>query len=818
MRGDALTNTACYPELPMPRTLDRYIVREVIPPFVLSLLILTFLLVLPPVMQYLENLLAKGVTWTTAARIIWTAVPQALGLTIPMSLLVGLLVGLGRLSADRETVALLACGVSPYRLLVPVGILSAVGAAATAYVMLVALPDANQTFRELTFEVISKRVESDIRPRIFFEDFPGWVLYARDEPEPGTPGWKDILVSDTTNPRTTNIYLAHRARLVLNRAKREVHLVLSDGTRYSTSKPGEAETFRFPGESWLKLNPQEVFREAGLPRGVAEKTIPELRRDLAEKVRNGISPHPEIIAIQQKFSIPAACLVFGIVGLALGMTVARDTKMAGFVVGIAVIFVYYVVFLLAESVTKGYYATPDAVRAGGHFLAAHLARWAPNIVMGGFGIVALIWRARYTEARLPARSAMLIGRLLTRASGVLRRRDAAAPPESRSPAAQRTPKTVIVIRVPHLYVPLPGLLDRYIARLYLRVAGLSFLALLGLFYISTFIDRSDKIFKGQASPGMVGQLLVYMTPQFVYFVIPIATLLSVLVTFGLLSRSSELTVMKACGISLYRAAGAVVLLSLVASTALFSLEQQLLAPANRRADALDRQIRGRPPRLQDVRNRQWVVGRDGDTFYHYAYFDPMRDELAGLVIYKANVASWNLTTTTYADRATYGDGWTAVSGWEEDFASDRAKAAGKPLWQPLTNYALGGLESPDFFKSEQPLADMMTVGQLKQYVDELSATGANVIPLMVDLQKKMAFPLVTFVMTLLAVPFGVSTGKRGTLYGIGLGIVIALSYWILISAFVAVGKGGLLSPVLAGWAPNILVASAAGYLFLTVRT
>ena len=77
----------------MVRTIDRYIIREVIPPFLLSLLILTFLLVLPPVMEHLEKLLAKGVSWSTAARIIWTAVPQAAGLTIPMSLLVGLLVG-----------------------------------------------------------------------------------------------------------------------------------------------------------------------------------------------------------------------------------------------------------------------------------------------------------------------------------------------------------------------------------------------------------------------------------------------------------------------------------------------------------------------------------------------------------------------------------------------------------------------------------------------------------------------------------------------------------------------------------------------------
>ena len=95
----------------------------------------------------------------------------------------------------------------------------------------------------------------------------------------------------------------------------------------------------------------------------------------------------------------------------------------------------------------------------------------------------------------------------------------------------------------------------------------------GLFYISTFIDASDKLFKGVATGAMVTQLLVYKTPQFVYFVIPIAALLSVLVTFGTLSRTSELTVMKACGVSLYRVAVPVVLLSLAWSAALFALDQ-----------------------------------------------------------------------------------------------------------------------------------------------------------------------------------------------------------------------------------------------------
>lgn len=797
----------------MPRTLDRYVIREILPPFLLSLLILTFLLVLPPVMEHLENLLAKGVTWTTAARILWTAVPQALGLTIPMALLVGILVGLGRLSADRESVALLACGVSPYRLLRPMLALGGLAGAATLYVMIVAIPDANQTFRELTFEVISKRVEGDIRPRVFFQDFPGWVLYARDEPPAGTAGWKDLWVADTTQPGATTIYLAQQGRLALNREARTVHLILTDGTRYAMAKPGHADTFRFKSDLILALNPDQVFRQVNLVRGANEKTIADLRASMAEKVTAGASPHSEILALQQKFSLPAACLVFAIVGLALGLSVARDSKMAGFVVGIAVIFVYYVILLLAESVTKGYYADAETVRSS-RFLLAHAARWIPNLVLGLFGIGALVWRARYTEARLPFGLSARLGAGWDAVAARFSRDRQQPASDVGTPARPPRPGApVVVIRVPRLHLPMPGLVDRYIAAIYLRIAGLSFLALLGLFYLSTFIDRSDKLFKGQATLGMLGQLLVYMTPQFVYFVIPIAALLAALVTFGLLARSSELTVMKACGISLYRAAASVVLLSLGFSAVLFALDQQLLARANRKADALDAVVRGRPPKLYDSADRRWVIGRDG-AIYHYTYFDADREEFAGLTIYRPDERSWTLDRMEFSPVVRYAadQGWLANTGWVQNYA------ATPPTWQPFSHRTLDQIEPPDYFKTEQPLADMMTVRQLRRYVDELAASGANVVPLRVDLQKKLAFPFVTLVMTLLAVPFGVSTGRRGTLYGVGVAIVIALSYWIVISGFVAVGKGGMIAPLLAGWAPNIMVGSIASYLMLTART
>ena len=128
------------------------------------------------------------------------------------------------------------------------------------------------------------------------------------------------------------------------------------------------------------------------------------------------------------------------------------------------------------------------------------------------------------------------------------------------------------------------------------------------------------------------------------------------------------------------------------------------------------------------------------------------------------------------------------------------------------------IEPPDYFKNESPDAEQMTYGQLKAYVARLSASGADVVPHMVALQRKIAFPFVTVIMTLLAIPFAVTTGRRGALDGIGVGIVLAIVYWTTFILFTAIGSGGLLPPTLAAWASNILFGAAAAYMILTVRT
>jgi lipopolysaccharide export system permease protein len=156
---------------------------------------------MPPILRNGEQLVAKGVALADGRARLVDAHAAGVSITIPMALLVGILVALGRLSADREFVALQACGVSVFRVLRPIALLAIAGTAATAYETIIALPDANQTFREITFNIVAASAETDIKPRVFFSNFPNRILYVRDMPPGGT--WRDVFFADDTKADQT---------------------------------------------------------------------------------------------------------------------------------------------------------------------------------------------------------------------------------------------------------------------------------------------------------------------------------------------------------------------------------------------------------------------------------------------------------------------------------------------------------------------------------------------------------------------------------------------------------------------------------------
>jgi lipopolysaccharide export LptBFGC system permease protein LptF len=390
-------------------------------------------------------------------------------------------------------------------------------------------------------------------------------------------------------------------------------------------------------------------------------------------------------------------------------------------------------------------------------------------------------------------------------------------------------------------LPRPGLLDLYVSGQYLRIFFLGLFGLLGIFYISTFMDLADKLFRGSATTPMLARYFFFQTPQYVYYVIPMSALVATLVTVGLMTKNSELVVMRACGISLYRAVAPLLLFAVAASAVLFVLQERVMAYSNREADRLNRLIRGFPPASFGALDRRWMVAENGDI-YHYDFFDARKNEFRQFVLYHLDPARWDLGSMTRAGRVALaraaapgeraesvetGEGverlaapeWTGFDGWSRVFSETTlgnvtrtAVEYGKFSERPLP------LESPGYFKTDEPDAALMTYGQLKEYVTQLRAGGYNVMPYLVALQRKVAFPFVTVVMTLLAVPFAVMTGRRGALYGVGVAIVLAITYSLMMSVCAAIGAGGLLSPVLAAWTPNILFGAAAAYLILTVRT
>jgi LPS export ABC transporter permease LptG len=499
-------------------------------------------------------------------------------------------------------------------------------------------------------------------------------------------------------------------------------------------------------------------------------TIPELRARVEEMRKRGDSPHMELITIHRKWSIPVACLIFGLIGIALGATNRRDGSLGSFVLGLIVIFAYYIPMYLGPSLAKG------------HLVPPWFAAWLPNIVMGIGAVALLVWRDKAADRPLK----MPIPEFL------------------RARARMPSPHTWRIIRI----------LDAYVTSSYAEVFALAAVALAGIFYITTFLDLADKVFKGEATWEMLGRYFVFMTPQYVYYIIPLAVLVAALVTVSVLTKNNELVVMKACGVSLYRIALPMVVYAVLAGAALFTLDETILGPSNRRAETLNRAIRGRAVNT-DAINRQWVVGSRGEI-YHYNFIDPQTRRMLGVSVFEFTPAMERLTKRTTAERATAAAAesnvWHLENGWTRSFSPDGA--AGFTAFEGADRT----LDALSAFVTEAPNAEFMGYTQLRSYTERLRKGGFDVLDQDVALAGKLAFPFVTVVMTLMAVPFAVMTGRGGAMAAIGVGIGLALTYWITISVFAAMGTGGLVTPVIAAWGPNMIFGAAAIYLLLTVRT
>jgi LPS export ABC transporter permease LptF/LPS export ABC transporter permease LptG len=810
------------PRLALPPILDRYIVREMLAPSLLGLLVFTFVLLIDQIPRLLAILVARSADLYTIVRVFVNLLPSIFAVTIPMAFLLGVLLGFGRMASESEIVACRAVGVSPLRLLKPVLFLAGAAGVVTLYINAIALPAANQAHRELVFKLIVTKARTVVKPRTFTDDLLSnsgrMMLYVSDIVS-GTDEWRNLLLHDTRTRGEQSLILAREGHLVIDREHKYVGLELGEGSRHTfyIADPSEYRRTSFESMSF-PLPFDEFFPQLPLTKGDREMNLPELAARLSELKAQG-KPRKEwgrfAVEWHKKFAIPFACIVFGLLGLALSLGSKKEARSAAFALSIAVIFIYYIFIRLGE----------QAGDTG--LLSPFLAMWGANIVLGSVALV-LLWM----NLREAAFDPLDPRHYLSWVPKVRRRRLA---PQARAAVAAQ-PRPVVVVRIPRLTLRFPSLLDRYIAWAWVGHLALVLLAFVSIFVLADFMDLFDDIQQNHVKGKVVFHYYGFFLFQIVFLVAPVAVLVSVLVTLGVLARRNEVTAMKAGGISVYRAVAPVIGMGLLASLLLYGLQEFILPITNKAASMDKNVIKGRPPQSSDQFDRRWILASD-DRFYNYDYLvsrpgrrrpgladGAARTEFAlyGFSIYDVDPDTWDLRERLYAGRATWNPdertydlerGWWRSTGPNPSFHTFDVETV-----RAVSDSPGGQIEPPSYFKREDRPSDTMGFGELRGHIRSLASRGFDVAKFEVQLHRKLAFPMVGVIMTLLGIPFSFVVARRGALYGIGISIVIGIVYWACLGVFEALGNNALLHPALAAWAPNLIFASAGLYLLLTLDT
>ena len=771
------------------RILTRYILSEVLSHALIGVAIFTFVIFLRDLERILEVVVRNSAPLPSVAEIFFLTMPGALTITIPMAVLVGILIGLSRLAADSEVTAMRASGIGPGTFVRTLAVFAAI-----AWVLALAnnvfiAPRSASALARLQNRLKSSQVSFEVQPRVFYEDFKNLVLYVQDASSAeGAALWKGVFVADISNPSAPKITLA-QSGIAVSESLDKLRLHLESGSQHETM-PRQPEQYAIStfAETDLPIQLPAVQNPVNTVTPAAEMSTSDLLQRMAD---NGPHSSPYAIEFHRRLALPTACIVLALVGIPLGLSAKKGGKSTGFVLTIGLVFLYYFLSLAGMSMA----------RQGK--IAAGPGLWLGNIVFFIGGLV-LLWRSE----RMPIDIFSLRHLWAELAS-----RFKARVPAARS-AGDAFERAANRKRVFSAHFPL--IIDDYILRDFFVYLGMILSTFLMLLLVFTFFELLGDIVRNRVPLVMVGQYLINVTPYLIYNTTHISVLLAVLVTFGLMQKANEITAMKATGISIYRVILPVMVIAAILATGLFFFEQLYLPHANKRQDALRNQIKGKPAQTFLRPDRKWIFGQRSDIYY-YEFFDAESNRFGSISVFEFDPKTFELNKRIYATRAHWSETlqkWVFEQGWERSFRGSAIEA-----YHPFDVETFAELrEPPGYFKKEVKQSSEMNYEELKNYIHDLQQSGFDVVRLRVQLQKKFAFPIITFVMAMLAVPFALSAGRRGALAGVATAVGIAVVYFIVSGLFEAMGNTNQLPPALAAWSPDLLFALAGGYMILKVPT
>jgi len=333
------------------RIMDRYIFREMVPWFFLTMAVLTLVLFLQKLFRLADLVVSKGATVLSTVKVLVFVMPGFLVITIPMSLLVASLMTFGRLSADSEITAMKSSRISLYRMIRPVFLFALIAFAVTAFTSLVLVPGANSALKTHLFNMVKSRAMVGIEPGVFSNAFDGMVIYV--DKMDSLDDMEGIFISDERSAKEPYAIVAKRGALLTDQQSMDVTLALRDGAIHTVPREEESYTKMEFDAARLHLDINNTLVQRGAPgRGFDDMGSNELLREIRRARREGKPSGALEAEFHKRLSIPFACLVLGLVGAPLGIRRSRSGKSAGVAVAFLVFLVYYMILGTAANLAE----------------------------------------------------------------------------------------------------------------------------------------------------------------------------------------------------------------------------------------------------------------------------------------------------------------------------------------------------------------------------------------------------------------------------------------------------------------------------------
>ncbi len=374
---------------PRGRIIDRYLLREISFPFLASLFSVTFVLLLGRILQLMDLMVNKGVRVADVGKLILFLMPYFLLYTIPISLLIAILTGLGRMARDNEITVLKGAGISLYRISLPIAGASFLSFLTALSLSLFFVPHTNQATRNLLFTIVRHNASVGIKEKVFNDNFKGLLLYANTIPADGNY-MEGVLISDNRLTGEPHTIVAEKAFLVSDPESLRVSLRLEKGSihtldfkkRYYRKMDFSSYDINLDMEASVLESDRNKTKESN------EMTIGELLAGLRNTKLTAATKREFLIELNKKFTFPVTCLIFAILGLSLGVTGPKATRGKAVTMGMMIVICYYLLQLWAEGLIEMGKISPG------------IGAWFPNIIFMSGGISLLVMAAEEKQPDL----------------------------------------------------------------------------------------------------------------------------------------------------------------------------------------------------------------------------------------------------------------------------------------------------------------------------------------------------------------------------------------------------------------------------------